>query len=183
VAPSPKTREDLGASTTDIFNSGRAAMLVQGRWGAFFIASAQDHVPWRAVTYPKMKPDGKTTYTFVALGIPESAKDPDAAWEFIKFVIGPEGQRINASTGLGMPVRPDVTEEGSWLVAGESEDSIEVFSQGMEQSKSLPFNPRWTEVIDDIAEKTLDPVWRGEMTAAEATKILCDKIDPILANP
>ena len=38
-------------------------------------------------------------------------------------------------------------------------------------------------VAQAIAEKTLDPVWRGDMTAAEATKILCDKIDPILATP
>ncbi|MCC7354002.1 MAG: extracellular solute-binding protein, partial [Anaerolineae bacterium] len=172
----------LGAGTTDLFTSGRGAMLVNGRWGAFFINVAKEKRNWRAVTYPTLKPGGNTAYTYVALSIPASSKHPDEAWEFIKFVVGPEGQRINAATGIGMPVRKDITQEPVWLVPGESKDSIDVFAKGMETARVLPFNPRWTEVIDDLAEKTLDPVWRGEITAAQGAKQVCEKINPLLSG-
>lgn len=45
--------------------------------------------------------------TVVALGIPATSKDQDAAWEAIKFYNGPSGSQFTLRSGWGIP--PDQT--------------------------------------------------------------------------
>jgi multiple sugar transport system substrate-binding protein len=102
VAPSPEIITGMDVGTIDMFNGGQAAMFDAGRWGAFFAEGLDDAYEWGVAPFPYMS-EPRTSALFVTLAIPHNASNPDAAWEFIKFVLSEEGQRINAATGLGLP--------------------------------------------------------------------------------
>ena len=56
---------------------------------------------WGLVKYPHAEgvEPGSTLATITCLSIPTSAPHKDLAWEFVKFVCGPEGAQVVAETG------------------------------------------------------------------------------------
>ncbi|MBO1752128.1 sugar ABC transporter substrate-binding protein [Actinotalea sp. BY-33] len=181
VAPSPDAFAEMGLNGTDLFLSGRLAMQLNGRWNAFFIRDLEDE--WGVAPMPSLE-EGKTTSLFVTLAVPENSQNKDAAWEFVKFVVSEEGQRINSPTGLGLPVLESLVEDGpSWLLEGESEDNAAVYLDSLtNRVEPLPFHPQWSETVDEIAVRELDAVWRGESTAAEAGERIDQQIEAVLGG-
>lgn len=181
VAPSPEAFADMGLNGTDLFLSGRLAMQLNGRWNAFFIRDLEDE--WGVAPMPTIK-EPKSASLFVTLAVPENSKNKDAAWEFVKFVVSEEGQRINSPTGLGLPVIEELLNDGStWLLEDESPENADVYLESLtERAEPFPFHPQWSETIDEIAARELDAVWRGEATAAEAGERIDQQIGAVLGN-
>jgi multiple sugar transport system substrate-binding protein len=183
VAPSPEIITGMDVGTIDMFNGGQAAMFDAGRWGAFFAEGLDDAYEWGVAPFPYMS-EPRTSALFVTLAIPHNASNPDAAWEFIKFVLSEEGQRINAATGLGLPVLEDLADDAtSWLLEDEPEEHVEIYTESLaERAVDLPYHPQWDETIDEIAARELDTVWLGQRSAEDATAAICAEIDPIIAD-
>ncbi len=89
-----------------VFYNNSVAMLNMGSW---FIATLIDKVEkgeadckdWGIVKYPHAEgvKSGTTLATITSLGVSNASKKKDAAFDFVKFVTGPEGAQIVAKTG------------------------------------------------------------------------------------
>lgn len=90
------------------FAQGNVAMMNMGSW---FIPTLIEKIKtgeygeevanWGLVKYPHAEgvEPGSTLATITCLSIPTSAPHKDLAWEFVKFVCGPEGAQVVAETG------------------------------------------------------------------------------------
>lgn len=90
------------------FAQGNVAMMNMGSW---FIPTLIEKIKtgeygeevanWGIVKYPHAEgvEPGSTLATITCLSIPTSAPNKDLAWEFVKFVCGPEGAEVVAETG------------------------------------------------------------------------------------
>lgn len=89
-----------------VFYNNSVAMMNMGSW---FIATLINQIDqgktevknWGMVKYPHAEgiPAGTTLGTITSLGVSNASKKKDAAFDFVKFVTGPEGAQIIAKTG------------------------------------------------------------------------------------
>ncbi len=90
------------------FAQGNVAMMNMGSW---FIPTLIEKIKtgeygaevanWGIVKYPHAEgvEPGSTLATITCLSVPTSAPHKDLAWEFVKFVCGPDGAEVVAETG------------------------------------------------------------------------------------
>ncbi|MBF6595540.1 MAG: ABC transporter substrate-binding protein [Thermaceae bacterium] len=87
----------------DPFVTGKLAMIVTGDW---FLETMKQYAPNvdYGITYIPT-PDGKKT-TWAggwSMVVPKGAKQPAAAWEFLKYIAGAPGQRIYTKESAHLP--------------------------------------------------------------------------------
>ncbi|WP_404454720.1 ABC transporter substrate-binding protein [Virgibacillus necropolis] len=105
---------------------------------------------------------------------------PEAAWEFVKFMTGPEGQKITATEGGSAPTLkalyddPEV-KEASPLFANPE------FVKVLESAVPRPVTPIYPE-ISDIMQIELSKALAGEQTAEEAAKNMQTKIEQAVSE-
>lgn len=90
VSPEPKDFDGIG--DVDIFASELSAMWVDGTWNIDNIQeAANDQFDWSVTAIPRgPQADGDTAFGWPdLLAITSTCANPDAAWEFIKFITGP----------------------------------------------------------------------------------------------
>ncbi|HZG58520.1 sugar ABC transporter substrate-binding protein [Paenibacillus sp.] len=180
VAPSPEGLQGLGVGNMDLFNSQKAAMISGGRWVAFFAQPLKAN--WGVVPFPAGKPGSPSPLLFVTLAAPKTTKYPEQAWKFIEFSISEEGQKIISSTGLGLPVRKSVLDEGGWLLGNEPKEHIGIYRGELEKAASLPFHPEWAKTIDEIMWRETDTVFRNKASAADAVAKMVTEANKVLAE-
>ncbi|MDD6691491.1 MAG: sugar ABC transporter substrate-binding protein [Lachnospiraceae bacterium] len=101
------TLKTQGLHYSDAFAQGNIGMMNMGSWFLSTLISKiqsgeyTDCTNWGIVKYPHAEgvEPGSTLSTITCLGIPTSAPNKDAAWEFVKFVCGEEGAEVLAGTG------------------------------------------------------------------------------------
>jgi multiple sugar transport system substrate-binding protein len=98
-----------------------------------------------------------------SLSIPTGAENPEAAWEFIKCMSGPEGQSSWARDTQAQPTNlmaandPVLLSNPNWAVVDQA---LQVSTGGV----YVPAYPNWNEQLDAVLEQ----VWTGELTPQEA---------------
>ncbi|MCY4192758.1 MAG: extracellular solute-binding protein [bacterium] len=83
------------------FSAGHVAMLLSGTWEAPTIAdNSGGAFEFDAVSAPLA--DGGTIQGAASgFGVYEGSDNPEWAWEYVKFIAGPEGQEAEANEGIG----------------------------------------------------------------------------------
>ncbi len=114
------------------FAQGNVAMMNMGTW---FIPTLIEKIKtgeygeevanWGIAKYPHAEgvEPGSTLATITCLSIPASAPHKDLAWEFVKFVCGPEGAEVVAGTGTIPAITTDAVVEAISGMEGFPEDS------------------------------------------------------------
>ncbi|WP_404454717.1 ABC transporter substrate-binding protein [Virgibacillus necropolis] len=103
------------------------------------------------------------------------SEHPEEAWEFVKFLTGPEGQKITAIHGGRAPTLkalyddPEVKEASALFANPE-------FKKVLENAVSRPVTPIYQE-ISDIMQIELSRALTGEQTPEEAAKNMQTKIE------
>jgi multiple sugar transport system substrate-binding protein len=102
------------AAMGDMFMSGQVAMFFAGRW-MVPLYSKIDSFEWGIAPLPAGPKGFRTPLVGAFHCIPTHAKHPREAWELVKFLSGPDGQRISAEKGLIIPVRRSVASSDAYL--------------------------------------------------------------------
>ena len=87
VSPNPAAL-DAVSQLGDPFMTGRVAMIVNGGWGFWAYKPAEFN--WGVAPIPYAEGRQPTLYVD-PWNISEKSKHPDEAWEFVKFLVDPEG--------------------------------------------------------------------------------------------
>ena len=135
------------------FANGRLAMLLSSRRSTpTFRESAQ--FDWDIAPLPVHRaPAGILHSDAYCMTTASEAKD--AAWRFVEFALGAEGQRIVARTGRTVPSLRGVAESPAFLDPSEKPRSSQVFLDAIPTIRRVPTISTWPE-IEDVAEGILE---------------------------
>jgi len=157
------------------FYSGQLAMTLSGDW---FISNIQEYAPKLnyGITYiPVVR--GHTPFTWsggFSLVIPQGAAHPAAAYRFMRFMAGPEGQRIYTRVTTHMPTWKALLTDNS-LFSGRH-----VFLKNMlryaRSRPSLPVGAQLSDEFDTAQQKVVLNV----ATPLQALQTVYKRVQPQL---
>jgi multiple sugar transport system substrate-binding protein len=91
----------------------------------------------------------------------------DAAWRFVEFALGPEGQRITAEAGRTVPSLRSVASTDAFLDPDADPANAQVFLDQIPRLRAVPVLSTWPE-IEDIANGLLE---EGYYTGGRAVEV------------
>jgi len=183
IAPSPQALQGMGQESLQLFLSGRVGMLIgNGRWAAYDLLQV-DKFDWAVAPIPK-GPAGRGNFFHVSIfAIASQAKNPDAAWEFLKFMVSPEGMRIAVDNMQGIPSRQSVANHADFINHPliQKHDSLQPFVDSLPSIRNAPYLLNFFKYQDQI-DVALESVWSGEKKAADVLPAVVAEINAELAK-
>ncbi|WP_082434178.1 ABC transporter substrate-binding protein [Devosia sp. A16] len=177
VMPNFLEAEQAGG-TAQLFSSGQAAMVITNpsRLGTF----AEVPFKWAVANLPAGPTGIHSNRTGGAgFAINANSKNPEAAWAFLQYLAGPEGQSIFASAKAAAV--PAMTGNETVRAAFKAPFG-DVFLREAEVGEQFPQFPRFVDLSNLYIQPALDLVWNGESTAADALGAIKDKVNAELAK-
>jgi multiple sugar transport system substrate-binding protein len=176
VAPPPDQMQTSN-QLNDLFTQGKIAMVFGGH-GKVKVFDEAQHLNWDVVGLPgdklRVNNVGGAGYT-----ISKFSPNKEAAWTFIRYLQGVEGQALYVGSGLIVAARRSVRE--ATLFNHRQNYNTQVFMDESEQGMPNPQFVRSPE-IDKLLDDALVPVFEGKRKAAEVLAELPAKVDPLLAD-
>ncbi|MFC0272037.1 ABC transporter substrate-binding protein [Metabacillus herbersteinensis] len=111
-------------------------------------------------------------------GINKYSEHKEEAWEFVKFMTGPEGQKISAIYGGLAPTLPSVFEDQEVLEKNPF-FAEEGFQSALEAAVSRPVAPNYPEV-SEIIQINVSKAIAGEQTVEEAVVKMEEEINAVM---
>lgn len=177
VTPNFLEAEQAGG-TAQLFSSGQAAMVITNpsRLGTF----ADAPFKWAVANLPAGPTGIHSNRTGGAgFAINANSKNPEAAWAFLQYLAGPEGQSIFA--GAKAAAVPAMTGNETVRAAFKAPFG-DVFLREADVGEQFPQFPRFVDLSNLYIQPALDLVWNGESTAADALGAIKDKVNAELAK-
>jgi maltose-binding protein MalE len=163
--------EDVDSNqVTNLFNEGRAAMVINGPW---FRGEISDKVKWGVALMPTVTATGKRAAPYLGSeGVLMSSKSAhkEEAFEVMKFLTGPESAKIRMEVG-GQPVAHKATWDGPQV-----DETLKVFRAQLDEAVVMPNSPKMRLVWSPTDQAIYKIVKGGEepgatlKTAVEAIK-------------
>jgi multiple sugar transport system substrate-binding protein len=185
VSPTPSM---LGSNGPDLrFMSGRAAMMIDGGrwWAAEFVGPPGiTKFDWAAAPIPK-GPKGRANFFHISCYIvARNAKNPDAAWEFLKFLLSKQGIAIVAADQQGIPSRVSLAHDPSFTKdpTNVKHDLVQPWFDSLPTVHAAPMIINFNQA-QSLIDTALNPVWRGQTTAKAAMDSLAPKLNAELRSP
>jgi multiple sugar transport system substrate-binding protein len=129
VAPRSAALSDLGMTNTQMIDSGRLAMGVDGSWALSWMNPSKVKVPLGTGALPKMKTPASLMQAHFHSVI-ATTKHPDEAWQWVRFLATPFYQTQFLKIGLWLPSQTALTTpEGlkTWITKGIHTDNYSQF--------------------------------------------------------
>ena len=174
------------------FSGGDVAMMNQGSW---FIATLITNIKsgeydsklcgnWGIVKYPHadgVEP-GSTLGTITGLSVTKASKNPDAAWEFVKWVSGSEGAKVMASSGNFPAIMTEDVKNAIAAMEGfpkdaASKEALNVSNLYLE----VPYGDKVSE-INSVLDSYHGSIMAGEMTIDDGIKKMNEEAQKILGK-
>jgi arabinogalactan oligomer/maltooligosaccharide transport system permease protein len=153
--------EATAALVTQLFNEGRAAMVVNGPW---FVGEIDPSVRYGVAPLPRVSATGLPAAPFLtveAAFVSARARDPEGALAFARFLRSAEGEAVRAT--VGRQLVPSAAADG----AGELPFPLAEFAAQARQAVVLPGSPLMRSVWEP-ASRALRAVLRGDREPAGA---------------
>jgi multiple sugar transport system substrate-binding protein len=154
-ASSATTKYD---DVTDMFSSGRAAMIFEGSHRYAQIAKAVKPENLLVTKIPsldpaKPAPAGVNGWT---LGIPKNAKNPDAAWKFIKYFTSPESILLYTKMSGEIPIRNSILKDDFFKTPDGT--MVNWYANYINEGSTLAVAPTTAQELGDIAANAIQEV-------------------------
>ena len=157
------TEQQLAAYGWDGFLSGVSAMGVSGHWSIPEYSAAP--FKWDIAPMPKGPAGRATSVNSAGFVIAKVSKNPDAAWEFVKYVFSEAGQTELAKIGLAIPVRKSVAESAAYLDQATKIDHS-LYVKALDYAHLKPVfkgYEEWSAAVGDA----LNLIWTGQMPVGD----------------
>jgi multiple sugar transport system substrate-binding protein len=177
VAPRPDIESETGGF--ELFASGKVGVM---------LTNPSDVVKFRQIEAFKWDvgtlPIGKASRRGTGGGgtgwaVGAGTKNPDLAWEFLKFISSAEAQLDEVHVGATTPSRVSVINSKDFADPSKPPAHVAAFGQAQEYVVRDPVHPRWPEVIQRVVTPTMDQLWGGTKTAAEVAQMIKDEGDKL----
>lgn len=175
---SPTAAQLSETEATQLFESGKIAMMYNGSWMASAFHKNEYTKDKVDVTYlPKGK---ENTSVIHGLGnvISANTKHPKEAWEFVKFLGSKEGAEILAKSGAAIPAFNGT--QDTW-VQSMPNFHLKIFIDQAATAKPYPISKdtaKWAKLETELMTKA----WAGQMSVEDASKELAQKMNEMLSQ-
>jgi multiple sugar transport system substrate-binding protein len=170
---------EIGQYGGDLFQSGIAAMTPMGHWSV--PGYNQAGINYGIAPMPKGPAGRMTSVNSAGFVVSKASKNPDAAFEFIKFALSEKGQTRLAELGFACPVLKTVAESDAFLKQTGSTIDQKVFLDALSYSHMKPVFKGYDEWASAVGDG-LDPVWRGEADLNKTLDEIVTAADAVLAK-
>jgi multiple sugar transport system substrate-binding protein len=176
----PTEAEVLATSDEDRFMNGTTAMLLQSRRVVPTLRQIQGFT-WDVAALPQHEEAAGILHSD-AYCMSATTENPEAAWKFIEFANGPEGQQLAARVGRTVPSLKAVAESPVFLglrggvATGTDLDrfappaSARVYLDTIPEIRRVPSISTWPEV-EEAFNTTLGRAFYGEVPLDDAIAI------------
>jgi multiple sugar transport system substrate-binding protein len=161
-----------------MFTAGRAAMVESLPGALNTFRSAQGFV-FDVAPIPSGGGARACTGGGSGYGMYGGTKNEDAAWEFFKFIEGPEAQLAHARSGATFPSRKSIQLHPEVAVPGRAPEHFKLFVDGQRFVRLDPQVSNWRD-IEAAIDAELGPLWEGQRPAREAAMAVKRVVDPML---
>ena len=162
----------------DMFLAGRAAMTTIGHWSVPEYTA--QGLNFDVAPFPSGSEKRATSVNSAGFVIADASKNADAAWKFVKYAVGPAGQKRLAELGFAVPVLKSVAESPVFLNQQGSTINQQVYLDALDYAVPKPSFKgygEWSAAVGD----TLAQVWTGDMSIDDALPELVPLADDVLA--
>ncbi|NLN26799.1 MAG: extracellular solute-binding protein [Firmicutes bacterium] len=158
----------------DRFATGRSAMEIVNYWQ--ILGNLQNDFEWDAFELPA-GPAGKWIRTATgAHGIMAGSRNPEAAWELLKWLSSTESQARLAKLGAIIPARRTAATSPEMMEGLPPNRRAFIDTIAFGRADNIP------QEVNDAMNEYLAPVWTGAKPAAVALQEVQPIIDAILAD-
>ncbi len=162
----------------DPFLAGMAAMTTIGHWAVPGYAEA--NFKWDVAPMPKGPAGAATSVNSAGFVVGKASKNPDAAFEFLKYVVSEPAQKRLAQLGFACPVLKSVAESDAFL-----KQDIQINQQAFLDSLAFAhMKPvfkgydEWSSAIGD----GMASIWTGEAELQPTLDAVIPAADEVLAK-
>jgi len=137
------------AGTHEMFYTGKVAMYPMGMWVVAEFNKMIKNFKWDICMFPKNSDGRRPTLAFYAgWGINKNSKHIDAAWRFVKFIAGKEGQTIVVEAMHDVPPLKSIAYSDKFLTPNIPPEHDKVFLDMMKDRVYFPLHPKIGEMSD-----------------------------------
>lgn len=179
ITPSPNTLNTVGKD--QYFTSGQVAVMADGRY-AVPIYRQSDELIFDCAPLPRCKDGIEAGHSeSVGFAIPSKSKNPEAAFKFIEYMAGPEGQAKQAESGFNIPNQISVANTDAFLQPEQMPANSIIFVRAAEYQEPGD----WTYLsdrlwIDQFATYLNDDVRNGRAALTDFFKTVTDATNEAL---
>ncbi len=162
----------------DPFLAGVAAMTTIGHWAVPGYAEAG--FKWDVAPMPKGSAGQATSVNSAGFVVGKASKNPDAAFEFLKYVLSEAAQTRLAELGFACPVLQSVAESDAFLKQATAIDQ-KVFVDSLAFAHMKPVfkgYDEWSSAIGD----GMATIWTGETELVPTLTEVVAAADEVLAK-
>jgi multiple sugar transport system substrate-binding protein len=173
----PNTSGQYG---TDLFQAGIAAMTPMGHWAVPGYATV--NFKWDVAPMPFGPTGGHaTSVNSAGFVVSKDTKNPDAAWEFIKYCLSETGQTRLTELGLAIPVLESVANSPVFLQQSMVNINQQVFLDSLSFARMKPVFKGYDEWASTVGDG-MAPIWLGEADLNSTLDTIVPQADAVLAK-
>jgi multiple sugar transport system substrate-binding protein len=176
--PASETNNNSGDAMTQLFASGKAAMIETGSWNVSYL-SKQVNFPFGIMELP-VGPKGRIS---VLNGLSDSiyakTAHPQEAWELFKWLASPQSQQIVAENGI---VWPGIQSAAPLFASYWQKQGVDVspfLKEAQGQTISAPITPAFNEAEAKI-DDTFNQMWLSQLSVQKATNQAVQDADGVI---
>ncbi len=167
----------LITDSANAFELGRVAMALNGPWAIEGIKTNFPKLKYGIALIPK-KVQYATNIGGESLVIYQNAKDPPAAWDFIRYLMLDENQVVMSEVSGNFPVKKTLIDHPKF----KDDPDKRIFMEQIQYAVSKPTVESWTKINDEIIAKAIDEALNQRLSVAEAFNKAAKDCDAILAE-
>jgi multiple sugar transport system substrate-binding protein len=172
----PSAKEAASRSLEERFVEGSLGMFMSSRREVPGFRTIEGF-DWDVAAFPRAEEDFTVLHSDAYCV--SKAGSPDAAYDFVAYAAGEEGQKLLAESGRTVPSRKAVANSPAFLDPSKPPRSSKVFLDAVPKIKRLPTDAQWTEA-EDAADLALERAFYGDLSLDEAIERIERETGPLL---
>ncbi len=181
VMPRSSAFQGLGMTNTQMLETGKLAMAIDGSWALDWMKNMKATLGTGVL--PMMSQAATNMQAHLHAGMSGSA-NPDAAWEWVRFLSTPFYQTQFCRTGLWLPSQTSLmTEEGltEWITEGvHPADYYKIATEYLPRFGMVLYQPIGYPRATSVLNPALEAIWIGDQTAEAALTAAVPEANAIL---
>ncbi len=163
---------------TDLFLSQRGAILFVGSWKSSVLENSEIGKAGavKLITMPKQDASNASVLGGLGYAIYKHSDHPEEAWEFVKYITGEVGNKIQAEAGIDIPALKNAQK---YYLSNFSNINADTFFKAAENAVPFPAGPdlvSWIGIVNDYAAQ----IFAQEITAEQGTASIYKEMQAII---
>ena len=163
---------------TDLFLSNKGAILFVGSWKSSVLenSSLGKDGKIHLITMPKQEAGNTSVLGGLSYVISKHSNNKEAAWDFVKFITGEVGNKIQAEEGIDIPA---YKAQQDTYMQNFKNINIDTYFRASEVSVPFPAGPDfslWFGIVNDYVAQ----IFGGQISAQNGTQAIYREMQAIL---